>query len=471
MVDSIETTTPVFAVVGHPNKGKSSIVSTLTRQDAVKISEISGTTTSSQTFDLSIDGVTQYTLVDTPGFQRPRQVLSWLQQHSPNAAERKLAVQSFVTQQLSDVATKFHDEIELLQPVLQGAGIIYVVDGALPYTPEFEAEMTILQWTGQPRMALINPIGGEAYVEEWQNALSQFFSVVRVFNPLTADHQKQFSVLSAFAELYEPWRQPIESTIEQLSQYVKRLEEQGALTVAEHLVQMLSHISEVKVPVQFTRTVLQEKLKNDYQQSLRTIESDMQSQLQALFSHPEMQTQRPLLTADYPDLFDDRQWYFYGLDRQKVITLSASAGAAAGAVIDIGVGGASLMTGAMTGGLLSGLASLAATWKPEKLSIKGIPLAGKTLTAGPVKDLMFAFVLLGRAIDFLTMILSRTHADRSVVELSNKDFSRLFEQLPKTEQVKLTRLLQKAGKGLSDKELLQLKDRIFRLCLSNESLQ
>ncbi|MDO6749912.1 hypothetical protein, partial [Gilvimarinus sp. 1_MG-2023] len=81
-------------------------------------------------------------------------------------------VQDFVTEQRHAASSRFQDEIELLQPILDGAGIIYVVDGSLPYSPEFEAEMTILQCTGQPRKALINPIVGAAHVEEWQNSLS-----------------------------------------------------------------------------------------------------------------------------------------------------------------------------------------------------------------------------------------------------------------------------------------------------------
>ena len=36
---------PSFAVVGHPNKGKSSIVSTLAHDDSVRIGELPGTTT------------------------------------------------------------------------------------------------------------------------------------------------------------------------------------------------------------------------------------------------------------------------------------------------------------------------------------------------------------------------------------------------------------------------------------------
>ena len=38
-------TAPVFAIVGHPNKGKSSLVSTLARDDSVHIGAEPGTTT------------------------------------------------------------------------------------------------------------------------------------------------------------------------------------------------------------------------------------------------------------------------------------------------------------------------------------------------------------------------------------------------------------------------------------------
>ena len=237
--------------------------------------------------------------------------------------------------------------------------------------------------------------------------------------------------------------------------------------VSEHLVQMLGHVSEVKVPAEFAQTMLQAKLKNEYQQALRDTESKMQRQLQSLFAHPTMRLQAQTLTADYPDIFDSSHWFMYGLDRQRIIGLSASAGAAAGVVIDIGVGGASLMAGALAGGLVSGLASFAATLRPEKLKIKGVPIAGKSLTAGPTKDLTFAFVLLGRAVDFLHMILNRTHADRSVVEINSSNLTQRLKTLPKYDQVQLTRLLQRAHKGLNEGDLLQLRDWILQLCRAN----
>ena len=56
---------PSFAVVGHPNKGKSSLVAALAQDEWVKIGPEPGTTTHTQPFPMRIDGEVLYTFVDT----------------------------------------------------------------------------------------------------------------------------------------------------------------------------------------------------------------------------------------------------------------------------------------------------------------------------------------------------------------------------------------------------------------------
>ena len=70
---------PRFAVVGHPNKGKSSVVATLAQNDSIAIAMEPGTTRDSHRYPMKVDDTTLYELIDTPGFQRPRKVLAWLQ--------------------------------------------------------------------------------------------------------------------------------------------------------------------------------------------------------------------------------------------------------------------------------------------------------------------------------------------------------------------------------------------------------
>src|SRR5690554_6647794 len=140
---------PHLCVVGHPNKGKSSIVSTLTENDSVRIGTESGTTTNADSFEFMLDQRVLLRLTDTPGFQRARQVLSWLESESVAPAERPERVRQFLRETAH--RQKFTDEFALLSPIMDGAGNLYVVDGAQPVTAEDESEMEILRWTGQPR--------------------------------------------------------------------------------------------------------------------------------------------------------------------------------------------------------------------------------------------------------------------------------------------------------------------------------
>jgi len=118
----------------------------------VRIGPEPGTTTHARAFPLRVGGIILYTLVDTPGFQRARAALDWMKQHETDAGSRPAVVQQFVREHQHDA--RFSNECELLRPIVEGAGLIYVVDGATPYGSEYDAEMEILRWTGQPGLAV-----------------------------------------------------------------------------------------------------------------------------------------------------------------------------------------------------------------------------------------------------------------------------------------------------------------------------
>ncbi len=87
---------PVFVVVGHVNRGKSSIVSTLAADETVAVDSTPGTTLRCRAYPMRVDGQTLYTLVDTPGFERARRVLAWLRKHERSTAERRATLRRFV---------------------------------------------------------------------------------------------------------------------------------------------------------------------------------------------------------------------------------------------------------------------------------------------------------------------------------------------------------------------------------------
>ena len=106
---------PEFAVLGHPNEGKSSVVSTLTEDDQISVSRIPGETTVSRSYTVKIDGEEIIRFVDTPGFQVPRQTLAWFKRFEGDPNQ--------ICEQFIDTFKKdpfFADECELLGPVARG---------------------------------------------------------------------------------------------------------------------------------------------------------------------------------------------------------------------------------------------------------------------------------------------------------------------------------------------------------------
>jgi hypothetical protein len=160
---------------------------------------------------MRVGGKLLYTLVDTPGFQRARAALEWMKQHETDAGTRAAVVGRFVREH--EGGERFRNECELLRPIVEGAGFIYVVDGAAPYGPEYDAEMEILRWTGQPSLAVINPIGQPRFVEPWRRALEQFFRIVRVMDVLQAPFDQQLELLRAFGQMREAWRSPVDEAV------------------------------------------------------------------------------------------------------------------------------------------------------------------------------------------------------------------------------------------------------------------
>ncbi|RZA21976.1 MAG: DUF3482 domain-containing protein, partial [Proteobacteria bacterium] len=180
----MEPSIPTFAVVGRTNKGKSSLVATLTENDRIAVAPTPRTTTYAQDFTYKVDGKALFTIYDTPGFEEAPAILEWLKSVPVAAHERKDRVREFY--RTFHESGQYRYECELLKPILDGAAILYVADGSHPFRANFESEFEILQWTGQPSIALLNQIGDGHYEEEWKRALQQYFKAVRVFNTHTA---------------------------------------------------------------------------------------------------------------------------------------------------------------------------------------------------------------------------------------------------------------------------------------------
>lgn len=413
---------PRLAVVGHPNRGKSSLVAALLQNSQVAISALSGTTVRAEAYPLMLDGRTQLELVDTPGFQRARALLDFLHQDDMALLSRPERLQALVAR--PELALRFHDEVELLKPLLAGAAMLYVVDANAPITQADRAEMELLLWTGQPRMAVINPFAESRYLQDWQQLLSQHFGQVLVFNPLTDDFSKRLELLQALAWLTPAWHAHLTQCALLLRQWRAQQVDRSLSLIADQLGQMLSY----KMPLASKPDPgqLQERQRQFFNDLSRQEQQSRQAIEDLFHFHGLTRVESPLL-LDPNALFSQQTWQVLGLTSKQLTLASAGAGALAGAAIDLGLGGASMMMGALAGGLLAGGSVWWSGHKLADLSVGMLKLGRKGWVLGPIKHPNFGFVLLGRALLHLELLLRRSHAQRDSLEMA-QGISRVWQQ-------------------------------------------
>ncbi len=436
---------PAFAVVGHPNKGKSSIVAALAQNDAIEISSRSGTTKNAESLDITL-GDAGYTLIDTPGFQRPTAALSWLQEHAESADQRLSAVREFV--QSEACRKSFPDEVALLEPIMRGAAILYVVDGSRPYNPDYEAEMEILRWTGKPSMALINPIESHAYIDVWQQALGQYFKVVRVFNPMLADRLRRDEILEAFAVIAPQWRAEINRVRALYSEQELEQQQQSTQLLAELLLQLSNYQLSQQTLSKMQAEALKPVLEKRYRAEMAAIENAAHRRLKEIYAYYHLDSEIDELPLE-GELFDTEKWVIWGLDRKRLALTAGLTGAGAGALVDASLAGSSFMLGALGAGILAGAGAWLSADQIANFRISGLPLGGYEARQGPIKNTNFAFVVAGRFLSLLDALRDRTHAQRETAQLRPTDLASRLDALDERDRNALIKSLTRVSRVTS----------------------
>ncbi|MGE0383196.1 MAG: DUF3482 domain-containing protein [Gammaproteobacteria bacterium] len=421
---------PRFAIVGHPNKGKSSIVATLAEDDAVAISPQPGTTTRARAYPMRLDGETLYELIDTPGFQRAREALAWLQAHDRGAGARAEVVREFLGAHRDD--PRFHDERELLRPIVEGAGILYVVDGSHPYGRQYEADMEVLRWTGQPRMALINLTSSADHVQAWRAALEQYFSIVRVFDAVRADFSKRIELLRAFGAIAEHWSAALNRAADALVADREHRKRMAATAIAELLAAVLTETVTVPLRGDTADEATRERARGTLREAVRRHERAARRSVQEVYRHAGIQAQESSAAFLAQDVFSAQSFNVFGLSGTQLALTGAASGALIGGTIDVAFGGASLLLGAGIGAAVGAIGTLAGANRLAKVEVLGRPLGGYELQVGPITDPNLPWVLLGRALLHVKLIAERNHARREAFVMDAQAGAHLADAIDPT---------------------------------------
>ncbi|MFW6011606.1 MAG: GTPase/DUF3482 domain-containing protein [Desulfosalsimonas sp.] len=399
---------PVFAVLGHPNEGKSSVVATLAEDDSVPVSPTPGETRYCREYPVIIDGAEIIRFVDTPGFQSPRAAHKWIQE----IGQDNEWIQAFIIAHKNDA--DFAHECELLSPLADGAGIIFVVDGSRPVRNTDRVEMDILRLTGLPRMAVINTKNRQhgQYIEDWKNSARKHFNTIRIFDAHRASFSERIDLLESLKAIDPEWQEALDTVIKAFSADWNNRIDQTAAIVTELIEKALPHTAEKTVRKSSDTEQAAKELAEKYQKEIAGMESRAHERIKKLFKHNIFSWDLPPQSMANQDLFSKKTWQALGLTRNQMAWAGAGIGAGIGANADLAAGGLAFGVFTALGGVLGAGSAAWGTRKIAGTRIKGIPLGGIRIRVGPVKNHQLLYVMIDRCLIYFSHVINWAHSRR-----------------------------------------------------------
>lgn len=406
---------PTFAVVGHPNDGKTTLVASLAEIDSAEISPDPGTTKKCFPYPVKIDGTEVVRFIDTPGFEHPAKALEWFKEHED--ADGSLAGRFVVEQADSD---GFKEELEIMRPLAEGAAVIYVVDGSRPVGQAERAELEILRLVNRPRVAVINQkrdIG--THVEKWRDELLKTFNSVREFNAHHATFIDRLELLRAIRGIIQTWEPALDKVIATYELDWENRTYKSADAICDLLKTSMSCTEREEIRNRdATEKVRADRAAEDkLRDTIRCEEDRFREKVRAYFRHRRI-TGPPADSLLVANLFTKDVTRQFGLSKKRLANTGAAIGAALGFVVDLHAGLLTLMLGTAVGaatGYVVGWFGGNRTVKlnvqlmpdrlkqiiPEKVQF-GIPLGGQErcaeARARPTSNLPWE--LIGRATEY-----------------------------------------------------------------------
>ncbi len=401
-------TIPEFAIVGHPNEGKSSVLSTLAEDDTVRVSPIPGETIICQAFPVIIDNREIIRFIDTPGFQNPRKTLQWLEAYQGPEDE---LFERFLAAHRNESA--FRDDCELLGPIVGGAGVIFVVDGSRPVRHVDRAEMEILRLSGAPRMAVINLKEDDtSFLEQWQREFRKHFNSIRIFNSCMATYAQRIELLESLKAIDQQLAPVLGQVVTAFEADWQARNIQTAEVIVSLLQTTLSYRRSASCAAGEEQQ-LRQRLHQTYLEYVIAGEEAAQEKIRALFKHNIFDIELPEQSILQEDLFSKKTWEFLGLSRTQLVLAATLGGGAVGAGIDLAASGLTFGVFSALGAVIGGAGT---ALKGKELlpggRLLGMKMGGEQLQVGPVDNIQLLYILLDRCLLFYSHVINWSHGRR-----------------------------------------------------------
>lgn len=406
-----------LAVVGHTNTGKTSILRTLLRD--VYFGEVkneAATTRHVERAQLtdSQTGEVLVTLYDTPGLEDASGLMDWLEENTASRRDGIERLQQFLAADIAQASNDgaacgydahgcdYSQEAKVVRQLLASDMAIYVVDAREPVLGKYKDELAILSWAAIPVMPVFNFTDSQdANIDDWQTMLARRnLHISTRFDSVAFEFEDEMRLWQNLATMLTH-SERLEQLMARRAENWAQLYDEANIIIADFLLNVAAFVREIGEDDD-PMPVLQQM-----QEAVRQSERTMQHSLLNLYKfYDNAVAATPLeLQAYQQDPFDPELLKSYGI--------RTTSGAAAGALLGLGIDAAALGTtlglGAAIGGIAGGLLSNTSSIADKITGVKRLYIDPATLT-----------LLATRAIDLLTALRHRGHAATDATQLLYK---------------------------------------------------
>ncbi|MBI6720188.1 GTPase/DUF3482 domain-containing protein [Pseudomonas syringae] len=360
MTEADSTRAIKLAVVGHTNVGKTSLLRTLTGD--VSFGEVShrpSTTRHVEGARLSVDGEALVELYDTPGLEDAIALLDYLERL--DRPGERLDGLARLTRFLegSEARQRFEQEAKVMRQLLDSDAGLYVIDAREPVLAKYRDELAVLASCGKPLLPVLNFVSAQQHREpEWREALSRLglHALVR-FDSVAPPEDGGRRLYESLALLLESARPRLERLIDDQEKQRTAKRHSAARLIAELLIDCAACRRSVETTADQEQQAVETLRKAVRQREQQCVEALLK--LYAFRKDDVSSSDLPLMDGRWgDDLFNPETLKLMGVR----VGGGVAAGAAAGAGVDLMVGGVTLGAAALVGAIAGGALSTARSY-------------------------------------------------------------------------------------------------------------
>ncbi|KIQ00977.1 MULTISPECIES: GTPase/DUF3482 domain-containing protein [Pseudomonas] len=341
-----------LAVVGHTNVGKTSLLRTLTRDIGFgEVSHRPSTTRHVEGARLSVDGEALLELYDTPGLEDAIALLDYLDRLDRPGERLDGPARLARFMEGSEARQRFEQEAKVLRQLQASDAGLYVIDAREPVLAKYRDELNVLAMCGRPLLPVLNFVASANHREDdWREALARLglHALVR-FDSVAPPLDGERRLYESLALMHEKSRPQLQRLIDDHEAQRVARHRSAKRLIAELLIDCAACRRSVANQSELEKSAIGELRKEVRQREQRCVEALLR--LYAFRREDARADDLPLLDGRWGnDLFNPETIKQLGIR----LGGGAAAGAAAGAGVDLLVGGLTLGTAALAGALLGG---------------------------------------------------------------------------------------------------------------------